>query len=283
MCGRAWVWLGCLLWLGCGDPLLVGPEYRGEPIYTLEGSVILGEEAAFPILESQTPKRLALVWSDSENLQAVDLQDQTFGMFPAAFTFSLTQPAPRAFAGPFEDGEAAAGFVIVYEDANGDRTYQREERVVGLDPESVVLYVFESLTHPTTGERLAPGFHLLMLADCFYGGQGSRWSVAREGAPLLVLLGEVPGLEEVNLACDGGASEELCVATYDAAVLGEEVDARLALQARALSCFMELGLDLEAACPASSALLGEELRRADSTLEERAAAYGELGICYVDL
>jgi len=82
--------------LGCESQ--VNDDYTGEPLFSLQGSVILSKEQANSNLE---PRLSFHDGSDSENYDLILIGGELTGEFPAKFRFDVTQPPPdTTLAGP---------------------------------------------------------------------------------------------------------------------------------------------------------------------------------------
>jgi hypothetical protein len=219
--------LGLLLAAGCGP--LADAEYRGELLFTLEGTVY----AEAGSLSRDADVRVALFWAhgaDAREEQAVVVQTA----FPARYTLELyAWPPPEVrFAGA-SGGEYAIGTPLLYQDLDGDQRYDPDrERLVGGSPEIVVVFAEEEAP-------FEPGFQRVL-------SQASRVmcnsTVAAESlalhpepdVPTDLVIGEAwweslgdwdcdEGFEEWDAVCpEGGELDRWCVSR------SEDVDAACA-------------------------------------------------------
>jgi hypothetical protein len=111
-----------LLLLSC-SPGAVGPWYRGQPLFTVNGQVVTS--GAVPT----RPIRLALAWypdvQSTTAPRAIVTQDIAYeGSFPLNYAFSFFSVPPPGVLIDYPDGDqvrrAAFGVLMAYEDVNGN-------------------------------------------------------------------------------------------------------------------------------------------------------------------
>jgi hypothetical protein len=174
-------WQVLLLLTACGS--LHGPSYEGEPLATFKGHLTA------PTWHDSGEIRLALAWYPQNAAEGVGspagivTQDLVYrGSFPLSFAFDVFQPPlPQALGALGEGarpGRGAFGFLIAYEDLNGNGRLDTipvagapVDRVLGVSLDLfesgtgyAILYVAEQgdPADPLMG-TLAPGFNLLEL------------------------------------------------------------------------------------------------------------------------
>lgn len=84
----------CLLTIGCGD--VAGPQYQGEPLMTLQGS-LTSSGASAPLevaLAWQTPRAVSGVGDQFSCEPSPTTRVKVEGSFPAAFRLDVYQPPP---------------------------------------------------------------------------------------------------------------------------------------------------------------------------------------------
>ncbi len=130
----------------CGDPLVDG-DYRGEPLYTLSGTVIADlapEDYGWP----EGELRISIDWAEWEGEEehgAYDVEQlETITSFPAQFDIHIYHPPPEEafFESPWIPGtQIAIGTPLLYIDefANGSWAFEDEE-VVGGSFDTVLVY-----------------------------------------------------------------------------------------------------------------------------------------------
>jgi hypothetical protein len=145
---------------GCGDPV-VDTDYRGDSLLTLQGQL-----RATPNYQPEGPLHVALVWFPKSMLESEDgaevpdlymtvAEDMVIeGTFPLDYRFDVFQPPPPEALGTWGEGlqgKGAMGFLVAYEDLNGNGKLDRipldgtpKDRVIGSSfyesPQYMVLY-----------------------------------------------------------------------------------------------------------------------------------------------
>ncbi|REG23563.1 hypothetical protein ATI61_11631 [Archangium gephyra] len=107
-----------LLMTGCGEGLPVQPDYRGEPLVTLQGQLRLAQH-----IQVDEPVRLALVWykSSTDPSQPRDIVTEDIAYepsFPIEFTFHLYAPPPPEALTENEAGRFGHAILVAYRDDN---------------------------------------------------------------------------------------------------------------------------------------------------------------------
>jgi hypothetical protein len=170
-CARRWGACG-LGWLvaaaaGCGDAL-VDTDYRGTPLFTIEGTVI----GASDLLNRQTPLNVALFFSPSgpQTTDPAALSEQPgtalMAQLPRSFTLNLFDPPGAAQLVRNPDGSSyAIGKLLAYIDYDGNGRRDGADRVIGGSPQRALLYAPQPLRpeQSPSGLPLQPGFSLVTL------------------------------------------------------------------------------------------------------------------------
>ncbi len=153
--------LALLLLAGCGEGL-VDPDYRGEPLFRLEGQIRSVVELPPEVREA--PIRASVFWNPEVRPGApARLLEQASTSaevrFPATFVMTFFRPPePQHFAAV--QPPQAVGLILVYADLDADGRYDPErDRLVGGTREIGVLY-----TPPATGDG-AGSFVIIELED----------------------------------------------------------------------------------------------------------------------
>lgn len=107
-----------MLMMGCGGGAPVMPDYRGEPLVTLKGQLLLGEH-----VQVDEPVRLALVWykdrADIGQPQEIVTEDIVYEpSFPVDFTFHLYAPPPPEALTEDSSGRFGFAILVAYRDDN---------------------------------------------------------------------------------------------------------------------------------------------------------------------
>lgn len=138
-----------LLGTACGDPLVDG-RYRGEPLFTMSGTVIADESFAEEMVDFDTSDlHISIEWSEWEGENergGYDLEEvETLTSFPAQFEMRIYQPPPleALFETDWLPGhEIAVGRPLLYLDDDGDRRWDTDEdEVLGGAIDTVLVYV----------------------------------------------------------------------------------------------------------------------------------------------
>jgi len=92
----------------------VNDEYKGEPLFSLQGNVVVSEEQA----DSKLIPHLAFRVAGEEANSVVLVDGELTGEFPAKFRFDVTEPPPDSvLSGPFPEmglsGKGAVGFLVL--------------------------------------------------------------------------------------------------------------------------------------------------------------------------
>ena len=131
----------------CGDPLVDG-RYRGEPLFTLSGTVIADEGVAYEDW-ADGDVRISIEWSEWKGTEArggYDVEQlETLTSFPAQFEVNIYQPPDldALFWAPWLPGyEVAVGRPLLYLDRNQDGRWDvGSDEVIGGAFDTVLVYV----------------------------------------------------------------------------------------------------------------------------------------------
>lgn len=161
---RAW-WL--LLGLAaCGDAL-VDADYRGQPIFKLEGQITA--RRALPEEQLDASFVVSVFWAPTSGGRVLGLVEQdsltTSVRFPATFELRVFEPPSDEH---FGSARAAwvVGLVLVYIDADGDRRFTAGvDDVVGGSGSRGLVYARSPVAAPAspTQSRLEVGFGVVDL------------------------------------------------------------------------------------------------------------------------
>lgn len=142
--------LAAVVLTGCGG--LANDQFRGEPLFTLKGS-LMGTLASRP----QAPNLGTLLGNDRSTLTiAGEVVKISSTGFPAGFQLELFGPPPDAALVHFADGTTGAyGLVVAVDDANLDGAFgldidhaKSPDAFFGFGLDAVLLY----LSGPTGGD-----------------------------------------------------------------------------------------------------------------------------------
>lgn len=134
----------------CGDPLVDG-RYRGEPLFTLSGTVVADESIAWEDWEAweEGEVRIGLEWAEWEGegeRGGYDVEElEITTSFPAQFEVHIYQPPSldALFWTPWLPGhEVAVARPLLYLDRDGDSRWDLDEdEVLGGTFDTVLVYV----------------------------------------------------------------------------------------------------------------------------------------------
>ena len=150
--------------LGCGDPLQ-DATYRGEPLLTMEGEILLkralGDDADL--------LRVSILWTfqAEETTDSSDLSIET--AFPSRYTLDLFLPPPDEVFTTSLDGQSrfAAGYPLLYLDEDGDGSWDiGAEKVLGGTAGTYILYTADGFFNLDGEELFAPGYAGTEIAPC---------------------------------------------------------------------------------------------------------------------
>lgn len=214
------------LLLSCGDASVDG-TYRGEPLLTLEGSVLVdsGDASDDELATALGTLRVALFWSrhagqqtDGPAVSVVEQQVLTSAAFPAQYALSIFRPPPEPVLVDSPDGRGryAVALVLAYVDSDDDGRWSPGiDRLVGGAREAAVLYTPDGASSAYFGERAA-GFHRVRVQagsdPCFAAPHATLHS---DGEPTLTLRLEPtnPATALLDIDCDGHHREwDVCPA-----------------------------------------------------------------------
>ncbi len=159
-----------MLMVGCGEGPPVQPDYRGEPLVTLQGQLLLADR-----VQVDEPVRLALVWyksrADSSEPREIVTEDIAYEpSFPIDFTFHLYAPPPAEALTEDAAGRFGHAILVAYRDDNHDG--KLAPIPVGGVPQDKVLGATQSFFDPE-----APGYSLDYWEDA--GGLNGRFTLSR--------------------------------------------------------------------------------------------------------
>jgi hypothetical protein len=163
--------------VGCGS--LDGHTSAPSTLATVQGtldnpsSVIVGNDL-----------RIAIVWLDGQAGYSVAEDLPVQPVFPSDFVVKFDGPPPAAamIVSPNSSFETAAGYVVAYEDLNGDRMLdlvpndagQFIDRIVGASSDMVLVYVQGPASGlPSGGPSL--GYNIALLLPRDGGDQAVQW------------------------------------------------------------------------------------------------------------
>jgi hypothetical protein len=158
-----------LLMMGCGEGPPVLPDYRGEPLVTLQGQLRLADH-----VQVDEPVRLALVWyksrTDTSEPREIVTEDIVYEpSFPIAFTFHLyALPPPEALT-ESASGRFGHAILVAYRDDNHNG--KLDPIPAGGVPQDKVLGATQSFFDPE-----APGYALSYAEEA--GGQNGRFTLS---------------------------------------------------------------------------------------------------------
>lgn len=120
---RGWLVAAFASLCGCSEGGAAGPNYRGEPLFTVSGKIFATPQTP------DVPIRLGVAWyrdlESSSGPQGLETQDIEYsGGWPQTYRFSFFEPPPTTaiVEYPHDAGVArwAYGVLLAYEDRNGN-------------------------------------------------------------------------------------------------------------------------------------------------------------------
>ena len=145
---------------------LVDDEFFGDPLYAIEGNILLGADAN---LDAADNLQVGIVWMGDIGWRTPERQIQSRGSFPARYTVELFGPPPDRTIRQFFDIEArfAIGRIVLFADRTGDGIFSLErDLIVGGDPDRVVLYVDDPSGLEALGLVEQAGFQIAQWRRC---------------------------------------------------------------------------------------------------------------------
>lgn len=155
---------------GCGDAL-VGTDYRGDPIFKLEGRI--ASVGALPEAIEDASFLVSMFWVPTTTSTAerrLEPREQpsvsTNVEFPATFVLRIFEP-PEDLHYASDDSSWVIGLLLVYADMDGDSVFDPigGDQIIGGTLRRGILYArgpVEADASPN-GEALEPGFTLVDL------------------------------------------------------------------------------------------------------------------------
>jgi hypothetical protein len=157
-------WSLALLVVACGDPI-VDTTYRGEPIWTVEGTISAPEQLDGLSLGDEV--RASLFWipnlSAEEQLLFVEQTSVTAEVrFPATFEVRVFEPPALNHFNEFDDRFAAA-LLLIYVDEERNGFYSGRDRIVGGTLNKMLVFSRETVPaeEALTNAEMPVGFSLL--------------------------------------------------------------------------------------------------------------------------
>lgn len=231
------------LWLvGCADALVDG-TYRGEPLLTLSGQVLLvpnlhstggkrkppakprdsgdGKEATSQqgLKLPQGSLRLAIVWEATSINEGIDQSLSTVeqsvvltAAFPARYSLTIfTPPSRQLLHSADQEGSYALGTILAYADTDEDGTYDGSVDVlVGGAAGRALLYTPEGVSASWLSQPLAGGYHRMRAkadkAQCDTTGH-ARLELDADVETDLKVYEQFPKDALLDLNCDGRNDE----------------------------------------------------------------------------
>ena len=204
----ALVSLVSLVVCGCGDPV-AGLDYKGDPLATLQGRVVLGGGSTpagglYAVVGWRTEASPEDTWTG----EIVDAA----GGFPASYYIDMLAPPPDGALNvdPETGGELGFSFVVLMEDVNGNGQLDVDQSAAGLPTgpdrfrggaETLLLayaaapFAATSKIGKALGGELAVGYHL-MQADprfrCSWDADRRDWTCPNGRTELKKVSFETP-------------------------------------------------------------------------------------------
>lgn len=175
----AWAIACSAAFVGCGDALVSG-DYRGEPIFKVEGQITAITPLQGALADADLS--ISLFWSPLKDPTAPnqELFEQksvsTTVRFPATFQLRVFEPPGDDYFAS-ADASWVAGLLLVYVDSDADGLFDGSEPLVGGMRGRGLLYARTALAgaDSPTGVPLAAGFNVIDLpftqVTCEQGGQ----------------------------------------------------------------------------------------------------------------
>lgn len=155
---------------GCGDPL-VDADYRGEPILRLVGRI--ASLRGGTDIGADEEALVSMFWNTDLTATTPALVEQrsvsTNVEFPNAFEVLVFDPPAEEHL-LTSDPRLGVGFLLVYVDRDGDRTYGAADDIIGGNVTKALVWAVQDLdaTSSPFGTDIPTGFSLVNLpaAEC---------------------------------------------------------------------------------------------------------------------
>lgn len=152
-----------LTFAGCGDPLIDG-NYRGEPLFTIRGTITVGENAG---AYASASTRVAVLWIGARQ-QELFGQGVSQSSFPAQYSLTIysepTEGAQQVI--PRAQQTYALARIVLYQDVNGNEQLDLGERLIGGSDDKLIAYFPESGTAEAVGGPFDVGFSAMGFLPC---------------------------------------------------------------------------------------------------------------------
>lgn len=211
--------LASLLAAGCGDAA-VGGGYRGEPLFTVSGWVLLESGTAYLAADAVTRGRLrmAVLWSSQGPRERFDLissvaeRADAAALFPARYELTLyTPPSPALMHLTGDLGDLAIGVIVAFIDSDGDGHWDgAHEQLVGAVVGTAIVYSPEGTQDGSVGAPFPAGYALAHVnADpAICGDLGHAQLIYRDSAEVELRVDMTfPHDAALDLDCDGDPIE----------------------------------------------------------------------------
>jgi hypothetical protein len=179
-----------LVLAACGDPL-VGGDYRGEVLASLDGTVRMDPSSGYDLQIYPTSElRVALFYATHDGGSAFEQPVVVETEFPARYRVDVHHPPPAEaiFEAAWSETEVAVATPLLYADLDADGRWQKDvDPIVGGSPDLALVWSSGTVTNPitTTADwfiELRPGFQR-MFADrpiCIGQDQATTWFPAED-------------------------------------------------------------------------------------------------------
>ena len=204
----------------CGDPLIDG-NYRGEPLFTIRGTITVGEDAgAF----ASASTRVAVLWIGARQ-QELFGQGVSESSFPAQYELTIyTEPEESAQQViPRAQQTYALARIVLYQDVNANEQLDLGERLIGGSDDKLIAFFPESGTAEAVGGPFDQGFSAMGFLPCDARPEtepNTYMKPAASDSVDLLLTGEISTALS-DLDCDF-IPDDLCIQAL--AVLQENPD-----------------------------------------------------------
>jgi hypothetical protein len=207
---KRWIALLTMFLAGCGDPL-VSAEYRGEPILRLVGRI--ASLRGGTTIGTDEAALVSMFWNTDLTATSPALVEQrsvsTNVEFPNAFEVLVFDPPAEEHL-LTSDARLGVGFLLVYVDRDGDRTFGAADTIIGGNVIKALVWAVEDLdaTASPFGTAIPTGFSLVNLptAECAMPPDDGRHEFTR-GPPVRTCATD--DVCPPDFACD--ATYHVCV------------------------------------------------------------------------
>ncbi len=201
----------------CGEPL-ADNAFRGDPLLTLEGFVVIGvgdeddpdTDTVAELFGRTDELRMAVVWMSQSEVDTIDQGVLASSTFPARYKATIFSPPPEAAMRRDALAPYAAGMLLIYRDTDDDGRFNADvDLLVGGARQTLLLYTPFGAGDGVRGKgfhrvRVLPGDEQQICEDV---SSVLSWPDAPSDNTLLTIDEDFRVSTLLDVDCDGSLEE----------------------------------------------------------------------------